>query len=787
MALKQPALEPTSVSLSRIQPTIWAAVVLLAVSVFLGSAPARFEQLLGTAAENRTALEQLGLSAGILAGYIALLDALTMLSFTAIACIIVWRHWHDSMTLFVSATLMLMAVALTRPGNSMTMIMPALWVPAALAVGLGTGSVILFLHVFPDGRFVPAWIRWPALALTLAAAGWYIVPALAIRPMPWPMGQLPGWFSATWIVSALFAQIYRYVRVSSPEQRQQTKWVLYGFTAGSIGFLTFLHVVPTLFPGVMQPGMPRLAYVLLGVPFLYLSILMLPAAIAISILRYRLWDIDVIVNRTLVYGALSLALGTIYVGSIILLQEAVQGIVRDSNELVIVASTLLIAALFQPLRGRIQAGIDRRFYRRKYDADQALATFGATLRDPAYADIGKLTDRLREILEATVAPEHTSMCFHSSTGHHRSDTSIDIILSEDDSLCDFLRQTGESIELGRIPVESPTVQELRDSGTALVVPVINQGTLLGMLALGPRRSGQAYSSDDRALLNLLASQAGPALRVAQLVEQLEAEAQEHTRVEQELQIARLIQQTLLPKDVPALDGWDIATHYQPAHAVGGDFYDFIRLSDGRIGFVIGDVSDVGVPAALMMATTRAVLRVAAQHHAVPDEVLAQTNDLLEPEMPRNMFVTCLYAILDPMSGELHYANAGHNLPFRQCDTIVDTLNATGVPIGLMPNIDYEAHITNLRRGELLLLYSDGLVEAHNPGNELFGGSRLAELIREQPAAGTPEQVGRDLIRHLLDELADFTGASDEREDDLTLVTLHRASRDREQNDHQDAV
>lgn len=775
MGVNQPAPYPTvNVSRVRIQQTVWAGVVLLAVTAFLGSAPARFAQLLDTAAENRAALVQLGLSVGVLARYIALLDALTMLTFTIIALVIVWRRWDDAINLFVSATLVLMAVALTRPGNSMTMIAPALWLPSAAAVGLGTGSVVLFLHIFPDGRFVPAWIRWPAIALTLFAAGWIILPALIIRPIPWPPEQLPGWFSTTWIVSALFAQIYRYVRISNSEQRQQTKWVLFGFTAGSIGFLVFLYIIPTLLPGVLQPGMQRLVYIILGVPYLYLSILTLPAAIAISILRYRLWDIDVIVNRTLVYGLLSLALGTIYVVNIIILQEVFQGIVRDSNELVIVASTLLTAALFQPLRQRIQAGIDRRFYRSKYDAGQALATFGATLRDPAYADIDKLTHRLREIVEATVAPEYMSICFHDSTGHHTDDALPDILLSKDDALCDFLLQSGESIRLERIPMETPTVQQLRDAGTELVVPVINQGTLLGMLALGRRRSGQAYSSDDRALLNLLAAHAGPALRVAQLVQQLETEAQEHARVEQELQIARLIQQTLLPKDVPALEGWDIATHYQPAHAVGGDFYDFIPLSDGRIAFVVGDVSDVGVPAALMMATTRAVLRVAAQEHLGPDTVLAYTNDLLESEMPHNMFVTCLYAILEPTSGKLRYANAGHNLPLRWRDGIVGKLNATGVPIGLMPHMNYEANTTELMPGELLLLFSDGIVEAHSPTNELFGEPRLAAFLRTQPAAGIPEQMGRELIRRLLDELATFTTSRDEREDDLTLVTLHRA-------------
>ena len=161
------------------------------------------------------------------------------------------------------------------------------------------------------------------------------------------------------------------------------------------------------------------------------------------------------------------------------------------------------------------------------------------------------------------------------------------------------------------------------------------------------------------------------------------------RLEQELEVARLIQQNFLPKELPQLDGWRVAAYYRPARTVGGDFYDFIELPGGLIGLVVGDVTDKGVPAAMVMAATRSVLRAAAQRLLEPGTVLQRINETLCSEIPPNMFVTCLYGVLDPATGLLRYANAGHNLPIVQSGGGVSELRATGMPLGLMPGMSYE--------------------------------------------------------------------------------------------------
>ena len=186
-----------------------------------------------------------------------------------------------------------------------------------------------------------------------------------------------------------------------------------------------------------------------------------------------------------------------------------------------------------------------------------------------------------------------------------------------------------------------------------------------MLNLGPRLSEQEYSSDDRKLLDNLAAQAAPALRVGQLVRQQQAEAATRQRFEQELEVAKLIQQNFLPKQLPELSGWQVAAYYRPAREVGGDFYDVIPLPEGKVGFVVGDVTDKGVPAALVMAATRSVLRASAQRLVNPGETLERVNEHLCPDMPEKMFVTCLYGVLDPETGHFRFANAGHDLPVRQ--------------------------------------------------------------------------------------------------------------------------
>jgi serine phosphatase RsbU (regulator of sigma subunit)/anti-sigma regulatory factor (Ser/Thr protein kinase) len=339
-------------------------------------------------------------------------------------------------------------------------------------------------------------------------------------------------------------------------------------------------------------------------------------------------------------------------------------------------------------------------------------------------------------------------------------------IAPNDPLLAFFQSGAGAVDIENLSLESPGLRALRQAGVRLVVPLVSQGELIGLLNLGPRLSEQEYSSDDRRLLETLAGHVAPAVRVAQLVREQEAEARGRERIEQELRIAQIIQQNFLPQQPPAMPGWRMTAHYQPAREVGGDFYDFISFPDGRLGIVIGDVTDKGVPAALVMAATRSSLRAAAQRCSAPGEVLRLANDLLCPDIPPNMFATCLYCLLDPATGRLVFANAGHNLPYVRTATGVHELRAVGMPLGLMPDMEYEEKQVTVAPGECVLFHSDGLAEAHNPANEMFGFPRLMGIV-----AG--HSTGSDLIPRLLRELKAFAGDDREQEDDVTLVTLTR--------------
>jgi len=239
-------------------------------------------------------------------------------------------------------------------------------------------------------------------------------------------------------------------------------------------------------------------------------------------------------------------------------------------------------------------------------------------------------------------------------------------------------------------------------------------------------------------------------------------------IEQELRLARSIQQAFLPKEVPTLEGWRISPLYRPAREVGGDFYDFHLLSGGRLGLAVGDATGKGVPAALVMSTTCGMLRAVSQalDSSSPGEMLERVNEALVASIPTNMFVTCFYAILDPRSGSLSYANAGHDLPYLHRNGAAEELRARGMPLGLMPGMGYEEDEIVLDAGEAALFYSDGLVEAHHPNGEMFGFPRLRALIAEHAEKESLEEA-------LLEELYSFVGDGWKQEDDITLLTLRR--------------
>lgn len=305
----------------------------------------------------------------------------------------------------------------------------------------------------------------------------------------------------------------------------------------------------------------------------------------------------------------------------------------------------------------------------------------------------------------------------------------------------------------------------------LCAPLKTEKRVLGAIILIGDET-KVFSAGDLKLVSTIAMQTAPAIEIAHL-HQMELEK---AFIERDLQTAYQVQAGLLPHTMPVLDGWRLAAYWKPAREVGGDFYEFIRLPDGRLGIAIADVSDKGVPAALVMANTHSVLRAITASYSedeqiTPGTLLSRVNSVLCDDTPMNMFITCLLVFLDLESGHVWYANAGHNLPYHRTAEGIFELYATGVPLAIFPGVVYDEHETQLMPGESLLMYSDGLVEAHDKSGDLFGTPRLYQTLSTQ--ASIDSLKGNDLIQYLLSRLGDFTGPDWEQEDDVTMVVIDR--------------
>ncbi|MGQ0603794.1 MAG: hypothetical protein ACT4QE_19100 [Anaerolineales bacterium] len=418
----------------------WLVLVGLIVVVFAAGVPARLRQLLSIAddatpdgptlvvglpsewdavltlrlgVEEAGALQALGLSLGFYAGYILAFEVALALAYTAIGIFIFWRRSDDWMALWVSLLLVVMGT------NAIAVVVPALfavWPDARLisifAGMLGMVSLLHVLFLSPDGRFVPRW----TMPIAAGSAGWILaalgVPVLLLKQdtafFPIVLASL-AWLGGLGL--GVLAQVYRYTRFSGPVQRQQTKWVVIGLTSVVVGLL-----LNSLFYAAssQQPGLPRLLYNLIRSPVLTFCLGLLPVCLTFSILRYRLWDIDVLIRRTLQYSVLSGLLALVYFGLIVVLQSIFTAFGGGRSEFVAVASTLAIAALFFPLRNRVQAFIDRRFYRQKYDEQTVLAGFAATCRDET--DLGQLAARLTAVVQETMQPESVGLWMRAAKG-----------------------------------------------------------------------------------------------------------------------------------------------------------------------------------------------------------------------------------------------------------------------------------------------------------------------------------------------------------------------------------
>jgi hypothetical protein len=374
-------------------------------SVCTSAACAHSEEIARLTPEGMRALRDFGLSAGFYGAYIGVVAPLVaVLVFATVAGVIIWHKSDERMALFSAFALLMFGGAAFNSdvSEAAAAAHPALWLPVYLLQYVGQVAYTIFFYVFPDGRFVPRWARW--LVLLWAAL---LVPSVFFPSSPWNLLDGPLFFGL--IGGAVLAQLYRYLRASTPVHRQQTKWVVFGIVVGGAGLVGTMTLVSAV-PVIEQSGpLGQMIGSTLSEGF----VLLIPLSIGVAMVRSRLYDIDVVINRALVYGSLSVTLIALYFGGIVLLQRAFVALTGERSTLAVVASTLLIAALFNPLRRRIQAFIDRSFYRRKYDAAKTLEAFSTKLRDET--DLQTLNNDLVGVVQETMQPAHVSLWLRPDT------------------------------------------------------------------------------------------------------------------------------------------------------------------------------------------------------------------------------------------------------------------------------------------------------------------------------------------------------------------------------------
>lgn len=536
----------------------WVAVLALTLGLFAAGLPTIVAQLQEPCAgagcyrwqptpQIAADLARRGLSLGDYTAYMVTLDGLFVLGFCAIAAVIVLRRPEEPMALFASFTLVTFGPAFSNTILALGLSAPLWWWPRTGLAYLGWSALFVFFYLFPDGRFVPRWTRW-------AAGAWVAFMALSyFSPPSWSINQgtsgafgpsggpLFGIGVLSSFASVVAAQIYRYRRVSTPAQGQQTKWVIYGFFAAFGGFVLNMSVVGQLI------GSNTLFSMLVS-PFVFCAVLLLlPLSIGVAILRYRLWDIDIIVNRTLVYGILTACVVTVYILVVGYLGAALR---TGGSLFVSLLATGVVAVLFQPLRARLQRGVNRLMYGERNDPYGVLSRLGRRL-EASLAPEAVLPAAVEDIAGALRLP-HVAIWLTDGEAlrlgavHGRKPT---ITLIRDIGAVKALRRASEELEPDDLDPSGQYRTTLDACGVVLVLPLTHRGELVGALSMAPRGPGERLSAADRQLLRDLATQSGAAAHAVRLAVELRSSLKNLRRSRERLVAAQEEERRRIQRDL----------------------------------------------------------------------------------------------------------------------------------------------------------------------------------------------------------------------------------------------
>jgi sigma-B regulation protein RsbU (phosphoserine phosphatase) len=568
------------------------------------------------------------------------------------------------------------------------------------------------------------------------------------------------------VASLLAFVLHTTFKASAILARQRARMILFGVT---IAFLP--SVIITLLVFFFKVTFPW--------NFLVFFVIFFPASIAYSIVKHNLFDADEIIKRTVGYVVVTVIVVGAYAGVSLALNVFVGKYQLAESRAFPILFTLGVILIFNPLRNRIQMLVDRVFFRKEYDYGEIIERIGGAMT--SLLDLGQILKCLTQtfiedmfINTSSVMllnPAGTEYQVYLADGERKQDVEGKA-LKRDEALIKIIE--AEKRELTKYDVlEDPKYKVVSKMGAAnfdalhasLMVPLVYQGQVIGSLNLGEKKSGKFYNRGDIDLLHTLANQGAVAIENARLLE----EVIEKERMEEELSIAHDLQTSMLPATCPEVEGFKLAAVSTSAREVGGDFFDFIEMGEGKLGLVIGDVTGKSVSGALVMSASRSVFRMLSEENLAVGEIMIRANRRMNKDVKKGMFVALLYAVLDSEDRLLSLCSAGQTQPIhfsakkgevRLVETEGDTF-----PLGILEDVEYKETRVQLAFGDKVVFYTDGIVEAMNQQEEMFGFERLLGVVQ-----GSRAMTADSLLKEIVDGVNSFASGAAQH-DDLTVIVV----------------
>ncbi|MCB0833147.1 MAG: SpoIIE family protein phosphatase [Bacteroidetes bacterium] len=639
------------------------------------------------------------------------------------------------------------------------------------------GNLVWAIHaITPFAIFAPSFVHFflwfPTEKLTRKTRRWLVpgiyvsfVGFVAFDMLVKNRGNISFFlmFLLMGISFGMFFHSYRNIKEES--KRKPLRSILVGTILGILGFV-YMIIIPAFVPVAFINHPETLAGVAV--------VIAIPLSFGYSILRYRTMDIELIIKKSLVYAVTTASLAAIYLSILFaggyIIQSWFGG---PANNPVFHFGVLLLAAfIFAPVKDRVQELVDRRFFRERFDYQKTLLGFSEDL--PRLTELDQILQKVMHTVTDTMHIESIAIVLFSEGRETptnyvqkgiqsgRCDFSLtDVLISRLAAARHALRLDHAHIpELELPPIELNRIEEC---GMELAVPLIKQDQMTGVLLLGAKSSEKPFSGEDLDLLTTVANQACVAIDNARLMRR----ELEKARFENELNVARRIQQSLLPQKSPDIAGVDMDGVSIPAMSVGGDYFDYIQLDDHRVLIAIGDVSGKGVSAALYMSKIQGMIQVASHLFVSPRKILIEVNEWMCHDMEKKSFVTIILALLDTKAGTITMCRAGHNPAITFHDGRLKIIQCKGLGVGLVSGEKFEENLEEeteqLEDDKLLVLYTDGVTEAMNDQQEEFGEDRLFDLIQSRT-----DLPAKAIVHAIVEEVQKFCGPV-EQHDDMTLV------------------